>query len=320
MNKIKKWIIFFISVLVIFILSINIYIYKTHKSLTSAVDQLDEIKTDIVSLDTLKSNIINLQNSQKMFLFSQEESYKTNYSKYLSTVTENVNDLAKDNVITTDSQNNILNLIKDYDSIYQQLSSSQITLPLTSDKQSLLEKSNEIETQLLDSISSSISSNTDSTTASHTALTSSMSSQKKVVQAISSIFTLIIGGPVCFLLNKFKNGDIKLDDIKNTLDKEKQKLFNYVDMIKYNTMINTHNKQMEKEWQDVQTLVEDLIGKFDDLSKQLEAIKDVSSNEADKSLSSIKLNLIELKISVKQLPNYHEFIIGLTDSYLNNNK
>lgn len=320
MNKIKKWIIFFISVLVIFILSINIYIYKTHKSLTSAVDQLDEIKTDIVSLDTLKSNIINLQNSQKMFLFSQEESYKTNYSKYLSTVTENVNDLAKDNVITTDSQNNILNLIKDYDSIYQQLSSSQITLPLTSDKQSLLEKSNEIETQLLDSISSSISSNTDSTTASHTALTSSMSSQKKVVQAISSIFTLIIGGPVCFLLNKFKNGDIKLDDIKNTLDKEKQKLFNYVDMIKYNTMINTHNKQMEKEWQDVQTLVEGLIGKFDDLSKQLESIKDVSSNESDKSLSSIKLNLIELKILVKQLPNYHEFIIGLTDSYLNNNK
>ncbi|CDM70272.1 hypothetical protein CM240_3155 [Clostridium bornimense] len=299
MKNIRKLIIFLIGIFIIFLLAINAYAIFTHNSLSSKVESLSETKTKISSLDSFKTIIVNLGNSQKFYLLTNEDIYKVKYNEYLTSAYDNLDDLVKSNTISENDKTNIMSMLKEYDNINTSLSKCPITYPLTDDIQINVTKSNELEINILHSISSAIASNTDSTAKNHASLSASINSEKSVIQLLTSVFTVSIGGPLCYVFKKYKNGELKLSDILDVLNTEEEKVVNYSNILTFASILNNHNKEMKKQWLDVQNLVETLQNSIVQLKNKVNEAKIPLFSDTNSEIMDIEMQLLEIKLLVK---------------------
>lgn len=320
MKRLKKCVIFFICIFTIFLISINVFVIFSHKKMSSQVENLALIKSQISELDSFKTIIVNLGHSQKFYLLSQDESYKVKYDNYLEDAYNSLDDLSQKNCINEGSKKNIKDMLKEYDAINVKLLDTKVSLPLSSDMQSYLAKSNEIQINIMHSISDAISSNQDSTSQSHSSLEVSVDNQKSFVQALSSITTVIIGGPLCYIIKKYKNGELKLDDIITILDKEKIKIDNYSNIILFASILNSHNKEMKNQWTEVKEKVESLQLSISDLKNTAANYNISILSDFTSEIQDMEIKLLEIRLLIKQLPNYHEFIVNLTDNIISTEK
>ncbi|UZT08586.1 hypothetical protein ONV75_18460 [Clostridium sp. LQ25] len=102
MKRLKKCVIFFICIFTIFLISINVFVIFSHNTMSSQVENLALIKSQISELDSFKTIIVNLGHSQKFYLLSQDESYKVKYDNYLEDAYNSLDDLSQKNCINED--------------------------------------------------------------------------------------------------------------------------------------------------------------------------------------------------------------------------
>lgn len=320
MKKLKKYAIFFLCIIVIFLISINILVTVYYNTLSNRVENLTSLKSKIIVLDNFKTTIVNLGHSQKFYLLSSNESYKTKYNNYLNDAFTSINKLAEENAISDSEKETLTNMLVEYNDINLSLLNGKIQLPLTAGMQTYLSKSNEIQINVLHEISNAIADNSDTTSKNHDSIATSINSQKNIIQILSSIISVIIGGPVYSLYKKYKNGELQLDEIINILDKEKIKVDNYSNIIIFTSLLNNHNKEMKKQWIEVKEKVELLQKNINDLKLKALECSSCPDKKFFNEIQSMEVQLLEIKLIIKQLPDYHEFIVGLTDSILNNKK
>lgn len=320
MKKLKKYTLFFLCISIVFLISINIFVVLSHNSLSTKVENLSVIKSKISSLDTFKTIIVNLGHSQKFYLLSFDENYKVKYNNYLSDAYDSLDKLSESNSISDSYKETLTTMLKEYDDINLKLLGNKVELPLNDEMQGYLAKSNEIQINIMHSISTAISSNRDTTSENQSSLSTSINKQKNIIQGLSSFFTVVLGGPAYYIFKKYKNGEIQLDDILNVLEKEKIKVDNYSNIITFASILNNHNKEMKKQWIEVRDKIELLQKSISDL--KIKAINcDVSVlPNFNSEMQAMEIQLLEIKLLVKQLPDYHEFIISLTDSMINTEK
>lgn len=320
MKKIKKYSVFFLCVITLFILIINIFIIFSHNSLSSKVENLNETKAKITSLDNFKTIIVNLGHSQKFYLLSLDDNYKVKYDNYLSDAYDSLNDLSKSKFINDDYKDTLINMLKEYDNINNKLLVPKIELPLNDEMKLNLSKSNELQINLMHSVANAIATNRDDTSQNQLSIADSITNQKKFIQGLSSIITVIMGGPFLHILKKYKNGEIKIDDIITTLDKEKIRIDNYNNILTFVSVLNNHNKEMKKQWYEVKDKVEILQASITELKTKAVNTNISPFSDFSSEVQAMEIQLLEIKLLVKQLPDYHQFIISLTDSLISNDK
>lgn len=179
MKKLKKYAIFFLCIIVIFLISINILVTVYYNTLSNRVENLTSLKSKIIVLDNFKTTIVNLGHSQKFYLLSSNESYKTKYNNYLNDAFTSINKLAEENAISDSEKETLTNMLVEYNDINLSLLNGKIQLPLTAEMQTYLSKSNEIQINVLHEISNAIADNSDTTSKNHDSIATSINSQKK---------------------------------------------------------------------------------------------------------------------------------------------
>ena len=113
----KKFIIITLSIIIIFLLGLNIYIVSSNDSISSSVDNLQSRKSEIDSLNSYSTNIINLAHIQKSFLLTGSENFKNQYSTSLESAYNTLDELLSNSTITNSDKVEIINYLNDYENI-----------------------------------------------------------------------------------------------------------------------------------------------------------------------------------------------------------
>ena len=167
---------------------------------------------------------------------------------------------------------------------------------------------------MLRKISSLIAAKTDSSSENSSTISDSISSQNSIVKIISSFFTLGISGPIYYFVKKYKNGEISFNTIIDSINKEEEVIDNYSNILTYINVTNTLNLQLEKEWNEVSDLIINLQKSISEIKEQLSSITFQDKLIFEDKFKNIEIQLLEIKLLVKQLPDYHKFIVDLSQN------
>lgn len=310
MIKFKNCAIFFICIFTLFLISINIFMLFSHKKLIRDVENLSTIKNNISSLDEFKEKLINIEHYQKFYILSQNEDYKKEYDQSVSDAYAYLNNLYDDKCISLESRNDIQNMLEEYEEVNLKLLNNK-SFPVNSETQNYLSKSNTIQLDMMRSISDAISDRRNTTSEKQLSLSESINSQKSFIQALSSITTVIVGGPLCYVFKKCKTEQIKLNGFSDILNDQKTKLDAYSDFIIYFSILNKHNKEMRDKWSETAEKIKKLEKSIKDLKKEIS-----HHHISSKKIDSIEIQILEIKMMVNELPLYHEFVVSLSDSII----
>ncbi len=308
----KKFLIITLSIIVVFLLSLNIYIVSSNNTLSSNVDDLKTRKSEINSLDNYSTNIVNLAHMQKSFLLTGNNDFQTQYSTSLKSAYSTLDELLSNKTITNSDKVEIVNYLNDYENINTDLFNNPPTLPLSQEYEDKVLKSDEIQNNILRKLSNIIATKTDSTSKTSSNITDSISSQNNIVKVISSFFTLFISGPIYYFIKKYKNGEISFNNIMNTIDEGEKIVDKYSNILTYINITDKINSQLEKDWQEVYTLVTTLQTSINDVKLKLLKLQLSDSSTFKEKLDEVEMQVLEIKMLVKQLPNYHQFISDLS--------
>lgn len=308
----KKFIIITLSIIIIFLLGLNIYIVSSNDSISSSVDNLQSRKSEIDSLNSYSTNIINLAHIQKSFLLTGSENFKNQYSTSLESAYNTLDELLSNSTITNSDKVEIINYLNDYEIINNDFFENPPTLPLSQELEDKVLKSDEIQNNILGKLSTIIAAKTDSTSKTSSNISNSISSQNNIVKVLSSFFTLVISGPIYYFIKKYKNGEITFNNIIDTINEGEKIVDKYSNVLTYINITEKINSQLEKDWQEVYNLVTSLQSSISNIRSQLLKLQQSDSYTFKEKLEEIEIQVLEIKLLVKQLPNYHQFISDLS--------
>lgn len=152
----KKFLIITLSIIVVFLLSLNIYIVSSNNILSSNVDDLQTRKNEINSLDNYSINIVNLAHMQKSFFLTGNNDFQTQYSTSLKSAYSTLDELLSNKTITNSDKVEIVNYLNDYENINTDLFNNPPTLPLSQEYEDKVLKSDEIQNNILRKLSNII--------------------------------------------------------------------------------------------------------------------------------------------------------------------
>lgn len=308
----KRFIIITLSIIVVFLLSLNIYIVSSNNTLSTNVDNLQTRKSEINSLGNYSTNIVNLAHMQKSFLLTGNLDFQTQYATSLKSAYSNLDELLADKTISNSDKVEITNYLNDYENINTDLFTTPPKLPLSQEYEDKVLKSDEIQNNILRKLSNIIATKTDSTSKTSSNITESISSQNNIVKVISSFFTLFISGPIYYFVKKYKSGEISFNNIMDSINEGEKIVDKYSNILTYINITDKINLQLEKDWQEVYTLVTTLQSSINDIKLQLSKLQLSDASTFKEKLEEIEMQVLEIKMLVKQLPNYHQFISELS--------
>ncbi|WP_244833502.1 hypothetical protein [Clostridium sp. BJN0001] len=313
MIKFKNCAIFFICIFSVFLISINIFILFSNNKLRDDAKNLISVKNNISSLDEFEEIILNIEHSQKFYILSQNKKYKKDYNDYLSKAYTYLDKFYDTNCIDSETKENLEKMLKEYDDINLKLLNSEINLPLNSEIKNYLIESNNIQIDMIDTLSDTILGTKNSVSKNNVSLTESIDSQKNFIQALSSITTVVIGGPLCYVFKKCRNGTISLSGITNIITNQKTKLETYSNWFLLSSILNDHNKEMIERLSEVCIKIQNLEKAIESLEEEIQKCSILSSK-----IGSLKIKVLEIKFMTQDLPYYHQFIVTLTDNIIQN--
>lgn len=312
----KKFIIIVLAIIITFLLGLNTYIISSNNILSDNVDNLQSTKDDITLLESCSGDIVNLAHMQKSFLLTGDDKFKTQYSDSLSKAYKDIDTLINQETITNTDKEELVNYLNDYSDLNNSLFNTTPSLPMKQENEDLVSKSDEIQNNLLRKVSSLIAAKTDSSSKNSSVVSDSISNQNSIVKVISSFFTLGISGPIYYFIRKYKNGEISFNNIIDSINKEEKVIDNYSNILTYINLTNSVNIQLEKEWQEASNLIVTLQKSINDLSEELSAMTLYDKLNFENKFKNIEIQLLEINLLVKQLPNYHKFIVDLSQNLI----
>lgn len=310
----KKFIIIVLAIIITFLLGLNIYIISSNNTISNNVDTLQTVKNEITLLESYSGNIVNLAHMQKSFLLTGDDKFKTKYSDSLSKAYEDIDTMLNQETITNSDKVELVNYLDDYNDLNNDIFNTNPSLPLSQENEDIVIKSDEIQNNMLRKISSLIAAKTDSSSENSSTISDSISSQNSIVKIISSFFTLGISGPIYYFVKKYKNGEISFNTIIDSINKEEEVIDNYSNILTYINVTNTLNLQLEKEWNEVSDLIINLQKSISEIKEQLSSITFQDKLIFEDKFKNIEIQLLEIKLLVKQLPDYHKFIVDLSQN------
>lgn len=310
----KKFIIIVLAIIITFLLGLNIYIISSNNTISNNVDTLQTVKNEITLLESYSGNIVNLAHMQKSFLLTGDDKFKTQYSDSLSKAYEDIDTMLNQETITNSDKVELVNYLDDYNDLNNDIFNTNPSLPLSQENEDIVIKSDEIQNNMLRKISSLIAAKTDSSSENSSTISDSISSQNSIVKIISSFFTLGISGPIYYFVKKYKNGEISFNTIIDSINKEEEVIDNYSNILTYINLTNTLNLQLEKEWNEVSDLIINLQKSISEIKEQLSSITFQDKLIFEDKFKNIEIQLLEIKLLVKQLPDYHKFIVDLSQN------
>lgn len=98
----------------------------------------------------------------------------------------------------------------------------------------------------------------------------------------------------------------------NTIDEGEKIVDKYSNILTYINITDKINSQLEKDWQEVYTLVTTLQTSINNVKLKLLKLQLSDSSIFKEKLDEVEMQVLEIKMLVKQLPNYHQFISDLS--------
>ncbi|WP_304681163.1 hypothetical protein [uncultured Clostridium sp.] len=347
----KKLSIYFIILTLILVITLNLFLFYNYSSVSSTLNNSNNIRNTITELDKFKSTITEMSDAGEAFILTGNIKYKSDYEDSLNNAHNNLNSLVDNNIISSQDKDTIVDLIKDYESINESIFNSNISYPISSDVETLVNNSSNAKLKILHSVSSLISTHWESLEESTNNISHTIGNQKTFVSWISSIFTALMAIPP-FLVKKFSKNFNKITNSTNSLNASNQSdssnkddsslsesvnaletFFNFknnVDEIKevrdqliqnatlinFLNVVDFNNAEMSKNYTDCKNKLSLIINEFVNIEKKCS--EDSSLNICDE-INSIKNVLDELSLSINNLYNYNEYMINISKLLLNNN-
>lgn len=348
----KKLSIYFIILTLILVIALNLFLFYNYSSVSNTLNNSNNIRNTITELDKFKSTITEMSDAGESFILTGNTDYKSKYEDSLNNAYSNLNSLVDNNIISSQDKDTIVDLIKDYEFINESIFNSNISYPISSDIETLVNNSSNAKLKILHSISNLISTHWESLEESTNNISHTIGNQKTFVSWMSSIFTALMAIPP-FLVKKFSKNFNKIanstdsltasnqssstskDDssplsesvnaletffnFKNNIDEIKEvrdQLIQNATLINFLNVVDFNNTEMAKNYTDCKNKLILITNKFVDIQKKC---SENSSINVCNEINSIKIVLDELSLSINNLYNYNEYMINISKLLLNNN-
>lgn len=348
----KKLFIYFIILTLVLVISLNLFLFYNSSSLSSTLSDSNNIRSTITELDKFKTTITEMSDAQEAFILTGNSKYKATYETSLNSAYDNANSLADNNIISTEDKDTITDLIKDYDCINESIFNSDISYPVSSDFETLVNNSSNAKLKILHSVSNLIAAHRESLEESSNSISHTIGNQKTFVSWISSIFTALIAIPP-LLIKKFSKNSNNISttinsltssntttsnnnadssslsdsisaletffNFQNNVDEVKEvrnQLIQNATLINYLNVVDFNNSEMSKNYNHCKNELSSIINEFVNIEKKC---SEDSSIDICNEIKSIKIALDNLSLSINNLYKYNEYMINISKLLLNKN-
>ena len=326
-----------------------------NSSLSNAINNSSNIRNTIIELDNFKTTITNMSNSQEIFLMTGNSKYKNDYNNYLAAAYTATDSLLTDNMISNEDKTTLDDLINDYDSINASIFNSTISYPANSEFESQVISSNNAKLKILHTVSNIIYSHRDSLNDSSDSIAESISSQKSIVNWISSIFTALLALPTIFAKKLLKVNSNFSADINSSTSNDSstsnsntdsegitpsivtlEKFFNFENnaeslkevreqlienavLLNYIHISSFNSSTLSNKCELCSNQLNSIINEFSSIEKIYLSNLSKESLDIYSRIANLKAALNNLSIQLSQLNDYNSYIIKINEILINEN-
>ncbi|MGL5314353.1 MAG: hypothetical protein ACRC92_13975 [Peptostreptococcaceae bacterium] len=315
------------SLAIIFIIFIfNVYIYNSNNNVNTQIQQTTSSTQSLSNISNFRIDINRMSQSQKLYLLTLKDEYKSEHEFYLNKVYNQINVLYTDGDIDKAQKTELLNSLNEYKTLNNTLVKNISGISITEETENIILSANESQIKLLSKLDSSIDLTKSSIEDQNTLLQNLTDFQANGVHVVSTVITSIISFFLYFL-KKYSNpedvGDfIKCIDHLNDDDNNEnkphsnnnqsielinEKLLKYEKMLEIINAIYKQNSKLECNLSKCEMIIKDLRKSTNKLIQDSNTCSDVAKNIID----DISEQLTELKILFESLPIYENLLSDL---------
>lgn len=327
-----------------------LYVYITNKYILNQINTNITLREKVLQIDEFKSNITDMSSMADYYILTNKESYKIAYDRNFNSALTNINELYDSGYIQKEDKISLENELNKYNDLTNECFETEkdSSAPLSENSKNVFLKLNDIETTLLKNTSDALSKNIAISNSNSGAAINLVDNQNSIIQIIGGFITMILLSPLYFLrknstiitdlikgfisshLKKDKNSSIKGDNKNTDISNCDNKILECINsghlnnletllterelMISNFKIIYSHNNYMKKEWlkskESLTSIEQDLL----DLKKQLSYLMNKSDIPYEQ-INILENKLLKTRFLLEKLPEYHDFIMKLTEKY-----
>ena len=325
-----------------------IYIYSTNSSICSTVQNNDDLRTKIESLDNFKTNTINMAIMSKYYLITGEEYYKTQFEDNYNLSYDQITKLYESGYINESEKENLKSDLDSYLKIVQSQSFDLNPENINPDLKNQLRELTSIESGIITDTSNVLYSSLKTTKNNNEYAIDLVTNQKNILEVIGGFLSMFFLYPLYFIS---KNHTVFISVIKTFISEHFSKksktppkeisdnpcdekmiqcinesiIKNFEEKINdKNLLVSTlrivysHSEYMEKEWEKGKNILDSVEKDLSSLRSDLDALLNESEIPYER-FNIIENKLLEIRFLLEKLPGYHDFIMKLTEPYKSNN-
>lgn len=327
-----------------------IYLYITNKYVVNQINANMNLREKALQIDEFKSNITDMSSMADYYMITKNESYKEAYDRNFNSVVNNVNELYDSNYITKEDKISLEDRLNKYNYLINEciFTKKDEACILTDNNKSIFLKLNDIKYSLIEDSSDVLAKNIEISNSNSGTVLNLVDNQNSLIQIVGGVITMIFLSPLYFLkknstlitdlikgfisshLRKDKSTSPTNKEDKNNTTKCDEKLIECINsgylsnletllterelMISNLKIIYSHNKYMKEEWieskESLNSIEQDLL----DLKNQLNYLMNKSDIPYER-INVLENKLLKIRFKLEKLPEYHEFIMKLTEKY-----
>ncbi|NME82576.1 hypothetical protein [Clostridium sp. SM-530-WT-3G] len=328
-----------------------LYLYITNKHVVNQINTNVSLREKVLQIDEFKSNITNMSSMTNYYIITQKESYRAEYNKNFTSALANINELYDSNYITKEDKVSLEDGLNKYNDLTNKFIfiNRGTPLPITEDNKNTFLRLNDIKSNLMQDTSDVLARNIEISNSNSGTVINLVDNQNSLIQIIGGFITMILLSPLYFLkknstiitdlIKRFVSNHLKKDKVSSTISEEKKnndiikcddKLIECINsgylnnletllterelMISNLKIIYSHNKYMKEEWMKSKESLDSIEHDLIDLKKQLNHLMNKSDIPYEE-INVLENKLLKIRFLLEKLPEYHEFIMKLTEKY-----
>lgn len=304
------------STIIIFLVSLNIYVYNNSLKVSKYVDESNSHTESIVLIDKFRTDINVMAQVNKLYLLTGKNEYKIEYDETLKRVYKTINDLEASGSISNDDKSDLIKALEEYSHINMETMSSNIINKIDANVENEILKSNEAQLSVFKELDKSVEQTNKTVREKNNVIESILKNQKGNVQFASTIITAIASGIFYYIKkNPAKVGKQVGEIIDCITNIEGEKNFDLNKTEENQENINLKNstkdelyeeiKEIEKKYDDVKECINNIIKyekviSYCDLMYSQTIKMEEKIDKSNEIMNEIYIYLNQLKINLRE--------------------
>lgn len=304
------------STIIIFLVSLNIYVYNNSLKVSKYVDESNSHTQSIVLIDKFRTDINVMAQLNKLYLLTGKNEYKVEYDETLKRVYKTINDLESSGRISSNNKSDIVKVLEEYSYINMETMNSNVNNKVDENVENEILKSNEAQLSVLKQLDKSVEQTNATVKEKNNIIESTLKNQKGNVQVASTIITAIGSGIFYYIRkNPVKAGKQVGEIIGCITNIEDEKKANSNKIEEKQENINLKNsakeelyeeiKEIEKKYDDVKECINNIIKyekviNYCDLMYSQTIKMEEKIDKSNEIMNEIYIYLNQLKINLRE--------------------